>query len=118
MEFTDRIDSLLARDKIRRADLVRFTGISEGTIRGWYKGQMPSAETLYKVAKYFNVTVEWLLTGNNPDGREIPQFTPDEMELIQIFRHLDERDKTTVLMLAKNLESQYSALDKKNFTVV
>ena len=58
-EISARIDNkLLEQSKKKRADLVRATGISEGTVRGWIKGAIPSAEAAYKVAQYLNVTVE------------------------------------------------------------
>lgn len=106
--FTERIDSLLKENNLCRADIERGTGINEGTIRGWYKGRVPSAETLLLVAQYFNVTVEWLLTGESDSQDKHPIFSKEERELIEIFRHLDERDKNAVLTLAQSLESQYS----------
>lgn len=114
--FTQRIDELLAEHEMRRADIVRGTGIGESTIRGWYKGRIPSAESILLVAKYFGVTVEWLLTGENESTNKNQMFTKEERKLIEIFRHLDDRDKNAILTMAQSLESQYSNSKTKDFS--
>lgn len=114
--FTKRINDLLLENDMYRADIVRGTGIGESTIRGWYKGNKPSAESLYKVAQFFGVTVEWLLTGENESTNKNQMFTKEERELIEIFRHLDDRDKNAILTMAQSLESQYSNSKTKDFS--
>lgn len=115
-EISARIDNLLSEQLKKRSDLVRATGIPESTIRGWYRGTTPSAEAAYKVAQYLNVTVEWLVTGieNKSENQNLKMYSEQERELIEIFRHLDERDKNAVLTLAQSLESQYSSTTKSN----
>ena len=115
-EISARIDNKLLEQSKKRADLVRATGISEGTVRGWIKGAIPNAEAAYKVAQYLGVTVEWLVTGidNKSENQNLKMYTEQERELIEIFRHLDDRDKNAVLTLAQSLESQYSSTTKTN----
>lgn len=118
-ELTNRIDTLLSEKNKRRADLSRETGIAVTTIRSWIKGSVPSAEAAYKIAKYFNVTLEWLLTGEGESPEAKPtteEFSDTEKELIYIFRNLDDRDKNAVMSLAKTLEEQYSSTTAKNTT--
>lgn len=116
-DFSARIDSLLSQNNLKRIDLVRATGINEATIRGWIRGSVPSAEAAYKVAQYFGVTVEWLVTGkSNEEIKEI-NISEEESALIDIFRHLDDRDKNAVITLAKSLESQYSDTSTKSSIV-
>lgn len=110
-KLTERMDYLLSSSNQRRADLVRGTGISEGTIRSWYtRGACPSVEAAYKVAQYFGVTVEWLVTGKEQKDT----LSAEEKELLELFRTLDERDKQTILTLSRSLESQYCAKDKSS----
>lgn len=115
-EISARIDNKLLEQSKKRADLVRATGISEGTVRGWIKGAIPNAEAAYKVAQYLGVTVEWLVTGidNKSENQNLKMYSKQERELIEIFRHLDDRDKNAVLTLAQSLESQYSSTTKTN----
>jgi len=116
-DISSRIDNLLSQNNLRRIDLVRGTGINEGTIRNWIKGTIPSAEAACKVAKYLNVSVEWLITGET-SGSSHNELVLNEEEraLIDIFRHLDNRDKNAVLTLAKSLEDQYSNTSTKSST--
>lgn len=107
-EISNRIDMVLTKNKLRRIDLSRNTGIPESTIRKWITGSVPSVEAAYKVSKYLNVSLEWLVTGVEPAPSDKLVLNDKERELIEIFRHLDNRDQTSVLMLAQGLESQYS----------
>lgn len=109
-EITSRIDNLLTLNSKKRADLFKATGLSEASMRNWIKGSIPSAEAAVKIARYFNVSVEWLITGTTPQNTNTEIIlSEEERALIEIFRHLDDRDKNAVLTLAKSLEDQYSA---------
>lgn len=103
--LTDRIDSLLTERNLRRADLCRAINISDSTIRTWItRGACPSAELALKVAQFFGVSVEYLLTGVNPG--EVPNLYLDksEEEIIDIYRSLDKRGKTELYNIAQILE--------------
>lgn len=110
-DISNRIDQLLFDNKLRRADLVRATGIKEGTVRAWTKSA-PSAEAAIKVAKYFNVSVEWLITGEDSSDNKLNQdFSSEELELISIYRRLDPRDKDFLILNARSLISRYQNED-------
>ena len=117
-EISSRIDNALSEKQITRAELSRQTGIPVTTIKSWISGAIPNAEAAYKVAQYLGVTVEWLVTGieNKSENQNLKTYSEQERELIEIFRHLDERDKNAVLTLAQSLESQYSSTIKSNTT--
>lgn len=54
-----------------------YCGIQASTISNWkVRNSIPKALELYKIAKYKNVSIEWLLTG---EERELP---PPEIERI------------------------------------
>lgn len=119
--ITTRIDKLLSEWKISKAELSRKTEIPVTTIKNWINnGAIPSAEAAYKVAKYLGVTVEWLVNGDPLQVAEpvknYEKYSEQERALIDIFRHLDSRDKNAVLTLAESLESQYSDTISKNTT--
>ncbi|MCQ2052943.1 MAG: helix-turn-helix domain-containing protein [archaeon] len=117
--FTDKLDFLLAKNCIRRADLSRATLIPESSIRNWYIGKTPSVEIALKIAKYFGVSVEWLFSDagmqeinkinelkKQPELNldEVQPLTFQENKLIECFRALDNRDKNTILLMAQTLE--------------
>lgn len=66
MDTFDRIEMLLKENRMTQADLARATGISTGLISQWKKRmQNPSAEKLKLVADVFEVTVDYLMNGEN-----------------------------------------------------
>lgn len=108
-EISSRIDNLLSKNNLSRAQLARETNIPVTTIKSWIKGSIPSAEAAYKIAKYLNVTVEWLITGKPENENKNLILSKSESELIEIFRKLDARDQQTLLNLASSMEKQYCA---------
>lgn len=103
-DIYDRIEYELDRRGLYRADLSRDSGISEGTIRGWKRGCIPSAEALYKISKSLGVTMDYLITGSYKINKET--FSPEDMELMNLIRGLSEKDKETIRILAKTLAAQ------------
>lgn len=68
-EFVDRIDSLLASQNKKRADLYdNIKEINSHSIYDWTRrNTVPSADIACKIAKYLNTTVEYLVTGVAPE---------------------------------------------------
>jgi len=65
------------------ADVVRATGITKSTFSDWKNGRSePKKAKLQKIADYFGVTVDYLMTGKESTG---PQLTRrDEREIEKI----------------------------------
>ncbi|UUY79097.1 helix-turn-helix transcriptional regulator [Staphylococcus saprophyticus] len=59
MNLYEKIKKMCNEEGISIAHLERETGISNGQIKRWAKSS-PSVENLKKVAKYFNVSLEFL----------------------------------------------------------
>lgn len=53
------IDLCISNNKSPSA-VAREIGLSNAAATGWKNGKIPSHVTLAKIAKYFNVSVEWL----------------------------------------------------------
>ena len=47
---------------------------------------------IVKIAQYKNVSIEWLITGHDPEG-----LTEEDRNLLNMYHLLDERDKEDVL---------------------
>ena len=76
MTVYERIESLRKERKISQGNLEKELGFSNGSISKW-KTSMPKPERLQKIADYFGVTVVYLMTGNESDGKE-RYYTNDE----------------------------------------
>lgn len=61
--FAKRYLDLLQHSKLRQKDLSLATGISESALINYKRNRIPKADELYKIARFFGVTMEWLLTG-------------------------------------------------------
>jgi transcriptional regulator with XRE-family HTH domain len=81
-------------------------GFGNGTISKWGKS-MPKADKLYQVAQYFNVPIEYFLTGNRPMISRV-----DEMEqiLLEAYRCADKRGQANIIHIC--IEEQNKATAK------
>ena len=65
----DNVVSLCKEKNISIARLEKESGLGNATIRGWEHG-MPTIGTVKKVADYFGVTVDDLLSDSVHEGEE------------------------------------------------
>ena len=72
---------------------------SNGSISKWERTS-PSIDKVKKVADYFGVSTDYLLTGKEPLP---PDVTPDEMELLKKLRALSPEKRQTVETLLNQL---------------
>ena len=62
MNFYERIETLRKNRKISQGALEKELGFSNGSVSKW-KNSMPTPERLKKLADFFQVTVDYLVTG-------------------------------------------------------
>lgn len=63
MDFYERLEELRKAKKISQKDLEIALELSNGSVSKWKKST-PKYETLQKLAKFFNTTVDYLVIGN------------------------------------------------------
>lgn len=64
MTINERLFSLLAERHHSQKALADFIGVNERNIATWKaRGSDPPAKLICKIAEFFSVSVEWLLTG-------------------------------------------------------
>ena len=69
MTVYERVESLRKERKISQGNLEKELGFSNGSISKW-KTSMPKPERLQKIADYFGVSVDYLMTGKEKEGGE------------------------------------------------
>ncbi len=92
MTISKRIFEELKKQKKKQKELAEYTGISESAVSDWKKkGTNPAAENLYVIADFLNVSVNYLLTGEE----KLETSTGKEQEMLNLFRRLpnDEQAK-------------------------
>lgn len=102
MNFSERLEMLLAEKKETRTHLAEVIGITNQSFSDWKKrGTIPNADIVLKIANYFNVSVDWLITGTEKEN-----ITHEDADFIYKLRQLSEKDKNTVMGLLEMLYNQ------------
>lgn len=97
MTLYERLEELRKNKEISQGKLEKELGFSNGSYSK-IKNSMPNNERLTKLANYFNVSVEYLTTGKEP---EIPTFDVAHLELIEGYSKLNQEQKDFVIQLIK-----------------
>jgi transcriptional regulator with XRE-family HTH domain len=84
-EIVERIDAKLKDKNLKRQAVCDYAGCTPTAIVHWKKqGSIPAADTAIKIAQFLNVSVEWLITGQDPDG--LPE---EDRELLTGWHDID-----------------------------
>lgn len=129
MTVFERIEDLRKSRKISQGKLEKELGFSNGSISKW-KTSMPTPERLQKIADYFGVTIDFLMTGKEEtianseltvkDEREIGRDLDCIMEEIEndvdgpLFYNGEPIDEESLRYLRNALEFGLRELKKEN----
>lgn len=73
----EHYQKLLDEKGLKNADVSRATGVSNMTLSDWKRGKTnPKTETMQKLADYLDVTVDYLVNG---EEKEIPLQTQADL---------------------------------------
>lgn len=87
--FIDRIEEVLEKKEISKTELSEALNIRRPTLSEWKKnGAIPSADIALKIAKYLNVSVEWLITGEEINDNTISIGKQTIKEILQKVQEL------------------------------
>lgn len=101
----NQINRLCVDRGLSLRQLGQVVGISTGTFTGWSRGAKPSNATLKKIADYFGVTVEWLLSdaplpGSFEGKQHSEEYLPlsaHEKMFVDLWRTLDEAGQNEIV---------------------
>lgn len=66
--FWDRFFVLCNDNNVRPCAVARIVGVSKSCTSNWkYKGLLPRQETMKRIAGFFNVSVDYLMTGEDTE---------------------------------------------------
>lgn len=130
--FYPQLEKLCQERHIKPSALARKLGFSPSAPGRWKAGAIPQADTLQRLAEYFDVSTDFLLYGGerrrnavhdihhsavvqdnlgsvvsveNRNGGGGDGLEGMDAELLKVFRSLDMRDKIKLLQAAYELES-------------
>lgn len=87
-------------------------GIAKPTVTRWKNGSNPNSATLYKVADYFGVPVEYLLTDHSGQ-KENPTEIPGEVNTDNISELLDKMTTPDLINLLGEITETLKRRDEK-----
>jgi len=101
-----RIDKQRALLGLSRKDVAIAGGLkSPQSLTDWSKGSIPQADTAVYIADRLEVSVRWLLTGEDESGLNL-----DERNLVIKYQSLDDQGRFEVKAL---LDAKLTVLEKK-----
>lgn len=109
MGFKENLRSELDYQDMIVKELSEKTGINKRTLDNYLTGHnsTPSAEIAVRIAQVLGVSVEYLVTGQDPHKKEGP-ISPAARRLCELFLILDDKDQQAVLKLVESLAERYA----------
>lgn len=111
----DRILELIKEGGITAKKLTSDLNLTNSAITEWKKGRAkPGTDAVIKIARYFNVSADWLLTGQDfgADAGDRITLTADETALIYDYRGLNADGKEYVRQTVRIALNTYKKLDR------
>lgn len=97
MELATRLRLLRERTGVGQAKLAAATGVSVPTVSEWESGKKrPGGQRLSSVARFYGVSVDFLLSGG-PQTRDGIAQNQDEEKLLRKFRESSPKMRRAVL---------------------
>lgn len=89
--LSNNIKQLRKKNNIKQEDICNYFNVARGTVSMWETGKRePDVSTLKLLAKYFNVTVDYLI-GNEYKITEVqPQQTAQQKNCIEMIMQLNQ----------------------------
>lgn len=115
MRISEKMDIL----GLKQVDIIKITGISKTAISNYVNGnRVPDTMSIYKLSKVLNVSIEYLLTGEETVAHnDNTDMTGDESDMIAKFRTLeygDQRDTLDIIDMKYNRRIKKEASSTSN----
>lgn len=93
MGLVENIQFLCDKHKTNFKNLEKNLDLSNGTISRWNTSK-PSYDKVVKVANYFNVSIDFLVTGNEKCISDY--LTEEELRFVKSYSQLDQYSKNKI----------------------
>ena len=106
--------------ELTKKDVAEAVGVHPSSIGNLEKGSIPQADLLYSLAKFFDVSMEYLMNSSDPEPLSEIEYTQSqlsssELTLLNLFSQLDELDQNEIIGIInlKLLRYRHDASPKK-----
>lgn len=94
--MVERIKELCKSHNTYIGKLEETLGLGKGSIYRWDTNR-PKIDSVYAVAQYFGVSMEYLLTGEEKQATPKDDLSPDVRAFIDYLRQMPEQTRSAVL---------------------
>ena len=93
-------EQLLQKYGVSAYKVAKETGVTQSTLSDWKRGRStPKSENMKKLADYFGVSIDYLMTGKEETSGKEPQLKPkDERDIKNILANTEQLLKQDGLM--------------------
>lgn len=101
-----RIFELRKERGLSQREAAKIFGVSQGTFNNWENSNtQPSIEQLIAIARFFEVSVDYLIGNADDIGviNLIPTLTPEQREVISLFSALPESARNATLTVLRQM---------------
>lgn len=107
-------DQLLQKNNVTSYKVSKEAGVTQTALSNWKSGKStPTTKTLQKIADYFNVTIDYLITGNEKENESSYYLSKDAADIAQkifendkvLFEVYKSADKNRLIEYAKRLKA-------------
>lgn len=106
MAFKDILKRLIEEKGCTQKEFAKYIGVRPNTVTDWLgkKGTSPKVEYLYKMTKFFNVSFDYLFTGED----NFAKLSTDEEEMLSLYRQLPHNDRLKQIGRLENIVETYA----------
>ena len=90
--FSRKLKELRFKNDITQSEFAKLLGVTQQTVGSWEKEKStPNYDLLKQIAKYFNVSIDYLL--DNDAGANTPPLNAEQAELIAEYDALNDEGR-------------------------
>lgn len=105
MDMKERVQELCKKNSISVSELEKTLGFGNGYISKLGQST-PNTSKIKLIADYFNVSIDYIITGEEKHPIPVPKMTDEYYKLISIYSNLSEADRNYIMSLAERLNQK------------
>lgn len=109
--FSETVKELRLKHRMTQDELAARVNLTQNSVSAWERrGAVPPMEILTQLAKIFNVSIDYLLTGKKSNAREC---TFEELQLLEKYDRLTNDQKILIQNLLTELANANRVIERK-----
>lgn len=102
----ENVKKLRKRDRVSQQALANVLGVSQQSVNKYENHNVePSIDTLKKMARYFNVSIDFIVgktDEENSGENDYSMLNSEEFAVVENYRKLSKQEKQSLVMVMEN----------------